>query len=201
MDDIFTNAEPNEYEFLCPVCNAPTDEDAHFCKFCGQKFQKDIVISEGISRFRQSHNISVSDMSGIIHKSPATIYAWEAGKIYPSMEDLMCIRDHFDCTLSEIVGDIPIRQNNEPRKPVTTDFGYECPNCGEEVFLSVGEALTISLEEYEDIRITSNGNDGRYCTCCGQALIRPVTRNEQKEFQHFSYWFSKAAAKAKARTH
>ena len=64
---------------------------------------------------------------------------------------------------------------------------------------SIGEALSQDIETYEDVRMLSDGNDGYFCIHCGQAIKRPIERDEKKEFESYRFWLDQAIAKARVR--
>ena len=194
-DRILSSEDRDE---VCPECGKPVGDEYCFCKFCGKRLISDRTIGDNIKDFRQSLDMTLSEFAKEIGVNVTTISLWETGKKRASVESLKKISDALGISISRIAEGFELRRDLTP-KDLIQDDGYECPCCRKPVYLSIGEALSQDIETYEDVRMLSDGNDGYFCIHCGQAIKRPIERDEKKEFESYRFWLDQAIAKARVR--
>ena len=206
MNKAFKCPEDHHNIRLCPKCRMPIDSDhstvdsdkksdVYFCKNCGQKLKRGSVSPIGVSlkEARLKRNIKLKDLANSINKSDGVVSRWEHGKTNISTKDIENVLDYYkDLSVEELLAPLIDRNRFEP-KPLRDE---KCPCCENKVYSSIGEALTIGLDELEDVIYESDDNDGNFCIYCGQALDKGVKRAEDAEFSTFSFWIERALKKS-----
>lgn len=189
---------------ICSCCGKPAEafgNDGAFCKFCGQKFEKetDVCIGENMKRKRLESGMTLRQVEDLSKTNIAKLSQMETGKKLPGIDLLEKLAYIYKCSINELMGLPELRSDLEPVEPVEDDEVYYCPCCDNVVDLSIGEALSIDLQTYQEVKTESEGNDGHFCKYCGQAIIRPVEMDTDEMFRSYRFWIERAARKAAKR--
>lgn len=196
INDLLNNIADKfpEDNHVCPHCGNHTiaiGNDGCYCKFCGGRIlAENSLTAESVGaqfkRIRQEKGLILREASERIDISISALSRFENGKKVLSINTILNIVDVYGVSVNTLFM-TPTRGANIEKGPIAKKVEYneeecflgswteyKCPNCYNEIDLTIAEALSVDFDAFKRAKLSSSRNDGKYCKCCGQKIKRPV---------------------------
>lgn len=100
-------------------------------------------IADSLKNLRLEKNLSVIELAKIVNISHQNIYRWEAGKVLPSIIQLIVLSEFYSCSLDYLVGrendlgNININANLTPKQQELISLFEQIPESRQEAILNI----------------------------------------------------------------